>query len=79
MNRSQIEGAIRNNRPFRIRMADGKEYRVPHSDYIFLSPKGTFVILFDEKDADLHYELPLLTMTGLVHEEAPAPVEGREP
>ena len=44
-------------------MADGKEYDVPHSDYISVSPKGTFVTVYD--DDENFYVLPLLTMTGI--------------
>ena len=44
-------------------MADGREYKVPHGDYISLSPKGTFVTVYD--DEEHFFVLPLLTMTGL--------------
>lgn len=44
-------------------MADGREYSVPHPDYISLSPKGTFATVYD--DDERFYVLPLLTMTGL--------------
>jgi hypothetical protein len=63
MTRSQIESAIRSGLPFRLRMADGREYSVPHPDYISLSPKGTFVTVYD--DEEHFFVLPLLTMTGL--------------
>ena len=72
MNRSQIEAAIERNVPFTLRMADGHEYHVPHRDYITVSPKGSFVIVFD--DAERAYYLPLLTMTGLIF-----PSEAKEP
>jgi hypothetical protein len=45
-------------------MADGREHRVPHRDYISLSPKGTFATVYD--DEEHFFVLPLLTMTGLV-------------
>jgi hypothetical protein len=45
-------------------MADGREYEVPHRDYISLSPKGTFVTVYD--DEEHYFVLPLLTMTGLI-------------
>jgi len=38
MNLSQIEAAVERNLPFTLRMADGKEYHVPHRDYISLPP-----------------------------------------
>ncbi|NRA27206.1 MAG: hypothetical protein HRU10_08160 [Opitutales bacterium] len=44
-------------------MADGKSYPVPHSDYISLSPKGTYVTVYD--DDEHFFVLPLLTMTGV--------------
>jgi hypothetical protein len=40
-----MESAMNSGVPFTLRMADGNEYRVPHRDYISISPKGTFVSL----------------------------------
>jgi len=64
MTRSQIESAIGSGVPFTLRMADGREYEVPHRDYISLSPKGTFATVYD--DDEHFFVLPLLMMTGLV-------------
>ena len=66
MNRSQIESALERNVPFSLRMADGKEYNVPHRDYISLPPRGPFVVVYD--DAEHVFVLPLLTMTGLSYQ-----------
>jgi hypothetical protein len=63
VNRDQIVAAIETNQPFSIMMADGREYTVPHKDYISLPPRGTFAIVYD--DHGKFYVLPLLTMTGL--------------
>ncbi len=63
MSRSQIQAAIESGHPFSLRMADGKKYHVPHRDYISLSPKGTFVTVYD--DEEKFYILPLITMTGI--------------
>jgi hypothetical protein len=69
MTRSQIESAIGKGIPFTLRMADGKEYEIPHPDYISLSPKGTFVTVYDDEE---HFSiLPLLTMTGLISTVSP--------
>jgi hypothetical protein len=68
MTRSQIESAIETGMPFSLRMADGREYAVPHPDYISLSPKGTFVTVYD--DEERFVVLPLLTMTGLASSAA---------
>lgn len=66
MNRSQIEAALQRNMPFTLRMADGKEYHVPHRDYLSLPPKGAFVVVYD--DQEHVFVLPLLTMTGLAYQ-----------
>lgn len=58
MNRSQIESAIESGTPFGLRMADGREYKVPHRDYISLSPKGTIVTVYDNEEH--FFVLPLL-------------------
>jgi hypothetical protein len=70
MNRSQIEAAVERNLTFTLHMADGKEYRVPHRDYIFLPPRAAFVVVSD--DEGHVFVLPLLTMTGLSYESEAA-------
>jgi hypothetical protein len=78
MNRSQIESAVERNLPLRLRMADGREYHVPHRDYISFSPKGAFVVVYD--DAEHVFVLPLLTMTGLAYpSESPGAKETSPP
>ena len=44
-------------------MADGKEYSIPHRNYISIPPKGSYVIVYD--DHGRFNVLPLLKMTGL--------------
>ena len=63
MTRAQIESAVSSGAPFKLRMADGKEYVIPHRDYISLPPKASYVIVYD--DSGHYHVLPLLTMTGL--------------
>jgi hypothetical protein len=72
MSRSEIEAAVERNLPFAIRMVDGKEYRVPHRDYISLPPKaaGSVVVVYD--DEGHVFVLPLLTMTGIRYRTEPA-------
>lgn len=63
MTREQIEVAVATGAPFTLRMADGREYPVPHRDYIWLPPKASYVIVHEDSG---HFTvLPLLTMTGL--------------
>jgi hypothetical protein len=63
MTRKQIESAVASGAPFKLRMADGKEYSVPHPDHISLPPNASYVIVYD--DEGRFTVLPLLTMTGL--------------
>jgi hypothetical protein len=61
--RKQIEFAVFSGIPFTLRMADGKEYFVPHPDHISLPPNASYVIVYD--NAGGFTVLPLLKMTGL--------------
>ena len=55
------ETAIREEIPFAINMADGRQYEVRSRDRVILA--GTRIVLVDEKD--IPHVLPLLTMTGV--------------
>lgn len=44
-------------------MADGRSFRVPHPDFLFMSPSGRTVIICEEND-DFHI-LDLLLMTEI--------------
>jgi hypothetical protein len=67
VNIAQIEQAVDRGLPFRLKVADGDEFRVPHPDYIFLPPKAsakrTYVIVHN--DQGFASILPLLTITSL--------------
>jgi hypothetical protein len=56
--------------PFKLKVADGDEYAVPHPDYIFLPPrsaeKRTYVMVHN--DAGFASILPLLTITSLTYQ-----------
>lgn len=69
MNIARIEEAVQRKLAFKLKVADGDEFRVPHPDYIFLPPKSgamrTYVIVHNDKGfASL---LPLLTITSLTY------------
>lgn len=70
MNIAQIEEAVERGVPFRLKVADGDEFIVPHSDYISLppksSPKRTFVVIHN--DLGFASVLPLLTITSLTYQ-----------
>ncbi len=67
MNIAQIEEAIERGKPFKLKVADGDEFLVPHPDYIFLPPaasaKRTYVMVHNDKG--FAHLLPLLTITSL--------------
>jgi hypothetical protein len=75
MNIAHIEDAIERGRPFRLKVADGDEFHVPHRDYISLPPsasaKRTYVIVHNDKG--FAHILPLLTITSLTY-QADAPI-----
>ncbi len=63
MTRQQVESALTSGVPFILRMADGREYPVPHRDYLWLPPNASYAVVHED---DGHFTvLPLLTMTGL--------------
>jgi hypothetical protein len=61
MTRDVLETAVREGIPFRISMADGKEYVV--SDEFKIALGVARIVVMD--DRDLPHVLPLLTMTGI--------------
>ena len=75
MIREQVESAVASGVPFTLRMADGKEYPVPHRDYISLPPKASYVIVYE--DDGQFTVLPLLTMTGLLSKVAETGNKGK--
>ena len=72
MTREEFEKIVDAGAPFTIFMADGKEYRIPHRDYVWLPPKAMYVVVSD--DAGYITMLPLRTVTGL---KAKAPTEAQ--
>ena len=62
--REHIQSALENGRfPIELRMSDGREYRVPHRDYIWMPPNSACIFVYDESG---HFTiLPFLLMTGL--------------
>ena len=54
-------------RPYEIRMTSGQKHRVPHPDFILVSPKGSYVIVVDSR------ERPHPLSTLLIEEVVPLP------
>ena len=68
MTKENLHSVIESNHPFIITMADGKEYTIPHRDFISFTRKGTSVIVSTEDDK-IHI-LPLIAMTGVSQDAA---------
>jgi hypothetical protein len=47
-------------RPFEIHMVSGERYRVPHPDFIGISPRGSFVIVFGKNERPHHLSTLLI-------------------
>jgi hypothetical protein len=46
--------------PYEIHMASGERYRVPHPDFISVSPRGAYVVIIDAKDRPHHLSALLI-------------------
>jgi hypothetical protein len=53
-------------RPYEIRMASGQRYRVPHPDFATISPKGSYVIVFDDDECPHHLSAFLIESASWV-------------
>ncbi|MBI5760581.1 MAG: hypothetical protein HZA46_18855 [Planctomycetales bacterium] len=64
--------------PFTIQMADGREYFVPHRDFVWQTPPGRTVIVHSGDETDDSMEiLDLLLMTGInVQKNGSSPKSG---
>ena len=51
-------------RPYEIRMTSGERHRVPHPDFISISPRGSLVIIIDAKDRPHHLSTLFSLDTG---------------
>jgi hypothetical protein len=58
-------------RPFTIHLADGRHLRVPHRDYVSMSPGGRTVIVYQAGEA--FSILDLLLVTELAFEDTQSP------
>ena len=46
--------------PYEIHLVSGERFPVPHRDFIFVSPRGNFVLLVDAKDRPHHLSALLI-------------------
>jgi hypothetical protein len=52
--------------PYAIRMASGETHRVPHPDFVSISPRGSFVIIIDAKERPHHLSTLLIEDAVLI-------------
>jgi hypothetical protein len=53
-------------KPYEIQMASGQCYEVPQPEFIFISPRGSFVILFDANEHPYHLSTLLMERVSLL-------------
>lgn len=59
--------------PFVIRMADGREYRIEHPDFVLASSAEVSQVIIEESDGQVHFlSVLLMTSIGLAPEVAAA-------
>ena len=53
--------------PYEIKTVSGDRYRVPHPDFISISPKGSFVVVIDAKERPHHLSSLLIERASLLN------------
>jgi hypothetical protein len=64
-------------RPFTIRMADGKTFRVPHPEFLSLAPGGRTVLVADDDGSVNSLDLLLMTEIEVGPGRLPEPEQAR--
>jgi hypothetical protein len=59
-------------RPYEIWTVSGERFAVPHPDFLSISPKGTFVIIFDRDERPHHVS------TIMIERASPIPAKSRK-
>jgi hypothetical protein len=53
--------------PYEIRTASGERHRVPHPDFISISPKGSFVVVIDARERPHHLSSRLIDRASFLN------------
>ncbi len=48
-------------RPFTVHMADGRQFSVPHPDFLSMSPSGRTIIIYEDNEDFSILDLSLMT------------------
>ena len=54
-------------RPYAIRMTSGETHRVPHPDFVSISPRGSFVVVIDANERPHHLSTLLVEEAVLLN------------
>lgn len=65
--RKQLHDAIDQGVPFVVKLSDGKEYAVPHRDYVSVAPKHEYFVVHD--DEGYAHVLPITLITGITYRD----------
>ncbi len=59
----QLRTTLRANpfQPFTVRMADGRQFPIPHPDFLSMSPSGRTAVIFHPDDSASIVDLLLMT------------------
>jgi len=53
--------------PYEIQVVSGARYEVPHPDFIFISPRGSWVIVVDAQEQVHHLSSLLIERAALIN------------
>lgn len=59
--RRKLAEAVERNEPFAISLADGKDYSVPHRDYISIAPHHEYFVVHNDEGFAHVLPIPLVT------------------
>jgi hypothetical protein len=62
--------------PYEVRMNGGETYRVPHPDFISISPRGSFVVIIDKRDRPHHLNALLIERVSRLNGRPPRKASG---
>jgi hypothetical protein len=53
--------------PYEIQMVSGERFEIPHPDFISISPRGSFVVLIDNRERPHHLSSLLIERASLLN------------
>ena len=85
--RDQVRAAMRAQpfRPFHVKLADGRTFRIDHPEFIAVSPNGREMVIYDDEGMNLIGMLRVVEVRAAEPQEKPgtqtepAPTEGDTP